>query len=118
MKLIDATRLKIGAFVYSIVIEPKEFKSIDVEEARKEGECNVGEHIPFLKRLRIAESDFGESLDADAKNAIRLHEVFHALSRNYGLELSERQVEGLTGAFTALVVDNDLDLRCGVGKGG
>ncbi len=118
MRLLDAERLKVGAFVYEIVKEPKEFGSIDEEEARKQGDCNVGEHIEFLKRIRVTEKDYGEPLADDVKNALRLHEVLHALSRVFGLELCERQVAGLTGALSALIADNDLDLRSYDAKGG
>ena len=39
-------KIKIGAARYRVKYEKGSFASIDPKEARREGKCNIGEHVP------------------------------------------------------------------------
>ena len=55
-------KIKIGAARYRVKYEKGSFASIDPKEARKEGKCFIGEHVPGLRILRIAMRDYKKKM--------------------------------------------------------
>jgi hypothetical protein len=64
-----------------------------------------------LNRLEIARNVDGEKIPEGSLVDTFMHEVLHAISTTYGLELRERQVAGLAGGLLQVIRDNRLDFR-------
>ena len=68
----------------------------DTLEDGSMGECDVAGHKVTIR----------EGLEPDIERTIIIHEFFHVISDLMGLNLSEKQVEGLETGWYALVRDN------------
>ena len=100
--------IKIGAARYRVKMEPDPFPTTGDPNSKQE---NVGEHLPCLRVLRISERSYGKKIPEESVSDTVLHEVLHAISRVYGIDLTENQVSGLTGGLMQVIRDNKLDFR-------
>lgn len=79
----------------------------------KDGDQLFGLTTPWMNLIEIArhyrEIGLPESSIADAY----FHEITHIINAMFGLDLTENQIVGLSGAWLMVIRDNDLDFREG-----
>jgi len=86
-------------------IDGEEWKVNLVETKHDLGTVNFG--TMNLSTLEI-------NLDKDNRtDQTLLHELFHVIDKNNGLDLNEQQILSLSQGIYATIVNNDLDFRRG-----
>jgi len=76
-----------------------------------DGESVLGISKGSVGRIEIAKRFNGENVTESTIADTFLHEIFHILNANMGINLKERQVAGIAGGLLMVIRDNDLDFR-------
>lgn len=98
--------IKIGAIRYRVKQENDSFHAYNSPNDAKD---SVGEHIPMIQTIRVSVRDNKRKILEPTITDTILHEVIHAVSRVYGIGLTENQVAGLSGGLMQVMRDNKLD---------
>ena len=97
--------VKIGAARWRVRIEDT---IPDINDDCKE---ILGCTIYATETISIAKTHYGREVAENCIADTFLHEIVHAVSTTYGLELTENQVAGLSGGLLAALRDNKLDFH-------
>jgi len=100
--------IKVGASNFKVRLVPDEW-----EDQKDKGSFFLGQMRYGNQEIDVALRSEGKALPEASIADTFLHEVIHAVSRTYGIGLTENQTGGLAGGLLQVIRDNSLDFRKG-----
>ena len=92
---------------------PKKIKigaqKITVKTVDTLGDDDMGAFFPGTNELLLARKVSYGVIPEDQMADTFLHEIIHAVNRNFGIGLTECQTAGLAGGLLQVIRDNNLD---------